>query len=83
MLRDHADVFSGLEHLATMVSSLPTPSGHPPHAPSALSSDPEQAVEMVAQCEVRLTSAYKFIQGMPKASRLLEDMRTNLDLSFA
>ena len=73
---------SGLEHLATMVSALPTPSGQPPLAPSALGADPEQAVEMVAQCGLRLASAYKFIQGMPKASQLLEDMRTNPDLSF-
>ncbi len=40
-----------------MVAALPAPMGMPPVAPSL--SDPDQAVEVLAQCELRLAAAYK------------------------
>lgn len=59
VLRVHADVCQGLEHLATLVSALPAPEGVPPlMAPGSLS-DPEQVLEVLAQCEGRLLAGYK------------------------
>jgi hypothetical protein len=57
VLRCHAAVCAGLDHLASMVTALPAPPGQPP-VPLTLS-DPDQAVEVMAQCEQRLTKAYK------------------------
>lgn len=91
MLRLHADVCAGLQHLCSMVSALPAAPGQPPllallvppssgGGPAPL--QPEAAVEAVAQCELRLQAALGFIRGMPKAAKLLEDMSSNPDLNF-
>ena len=93
VLRLHADVCAGLQHLCSMVSALPAAPGQPPllallappsggggGGPALL--QPEAVVEAVAQCELRLQSALGFIRGMPKAAKLLEDMSSNPDLNF-
>ncbi|GAX82796.1 hypothetical protein CEUSTIGMA_g10222.t1 [Chlamydomonas eustigma] len=81
VLKCHAAVIAGLDHLAAMVTTLPAPTGQPP-VPLSLS-DPDQAVEVVAQCEQRLIKAYKFILSIPKASQILEELSSNPDLDFS
>ena len=57
VLRVHADVCSGLDHLASMASVLPAPPGLPPHPPSV--GDQEQVLEVLAHCEQKLAAAHK------------------------
>ncbi|KXZ47770.1 hypothetical protein GPECTOR_33g652 [Gonium pectorale] len=72
--RGWAQLRSGLEHLAAMVSPLPPPPGGPPNVPL----EDETAVEVLAHIEQRLLGAYKLITSLPKAADMLESMYATL-----
>ncbi|GIL80031.1 hypothetical protein Vretimale_12860 [Volvox reticuliferus] len=74
MLRNHADVRGGLEHLATMVSPLPLPPGGQPAVPM----EDESMGDVLAQIEQRLVGSYKVIAALPKAVEMLESMYASL-----
>lgn len=78
VLKVYIDVRSGLEHLNTMVTVLPLPT---PTPPIPLTDD--TLGDVIAQCQSRLVSAHKFIQTLPKAAKLLEDMVSNPDFAFS
>ncbi|GLC76007.1 hypothetical protein PLESTF_001719900 [Pleodorina starrii] len=74
LLRSHADVRGGLEHLAAMVAPLPLPAGGPPPVPL----EDETMGDVLAQIEQRLVGAYKVIAALPKAVDMLESMYASL-----
>ena len=74
-LRLHADVLSGVQHLASMVSSIPPGPGQmPSNFLVKLTSDPEHVAEVLSQCEERLAAAYQLVKGIPKAMMLMDEM---------
>ncbi|GLI71262.1 hypothetical protein VaNZ11_016382 [Volvox africanus] len=74
LLRSHADVRGGLEHLAAMVSPLPLPPGGQPATPM----EDESMGDVLAQIEQRLVGSYKVIAALPKAVEMLESMYASL-----
>ncbi|EFJ47394.1 hypothetical protein VOLCADRAFT_105118 [Volvox carteri f. nagariensis] len=74
LLRSHADVRSGLEHLVALVSPLPLPPGGQPAVPL----EEETMGDVLAQIEQRLVGAYKVIAALPKAVDMLESMYASL-----
>ncbi|GIL62393.1 hypothetical protein Vafri_16616 [Volvox africanus] len=74
LLRSHADVRGGLEHLAAMVSPLPLPPGGQPAVPM----EDESMGDVLAQIEQRLVGSYKVIAALPKAVEMLESMYASL-----
>lgn len=77
VLQVYVGVRSGLEHLAAMLAALPLPPGQ---LPVPLSDD--TLGDVLAQCQLRLTSAISFIHTMPKAASLLEGIMQNPDYNF-
>jgi chromosome segregation ATPase len=79
-LRQHADVLSGVQHLAAMIASIPPGPGQMPSSVLVkLAGDPEQVAEVLSQCEERLIAAYQLVKGIPKAHQKLEEITRDLE----
>ncbi|MEW5317434.1 MAG: hypothetical protein WDW38_008730 [Sanguina aurantia] len=76
VLRSYVGVRAGLEHLQALVAPLPL--AQPP-----LPLEDDLVGDVLGQCEARLVAAYKFIQTLPKAAELLNDLSTHPDYTFS